>query len=233
MVPAMAYFLLTRGSLKPFIRFISSCLGTAMILALPFMCHSGLAWLQNCYVSNLSGALLPYTTLEAFNIWMLDALMGSRNTDIHATLLGISKESWGLIFILAGIALSGMACRRRYGRQEHMLPMGIALTYAVVFLFSTQVHERFIIYILPFLAISIGMESCFEDTFIGYSILSVFEITSHMALPHSTHLQGASFAGLSLLALFSMISFYVFFDWLIGVWCRKSSCPAQSLPPSL
>ena len=168
-----------------------------MLIPLPFTIHSGFAWFQNCYVETFT-EILPYSTLKAFNIWMIDLII-CRNNDVNSLIFGITKKTLGLILLISGIIISFGICYRRYKNNSLSLPALTALTFAVTFLFPTKVHERYIIYFLPFLMISAFIENNYWITLAGYSIIAVFEVTHHIWLYEAFNLQNAGLFNLMFL----------------------------------
>jgi Gpi18-like mannosyltransferase len=212
MAAGLAYFFITTKKIKPFIIYMSSALAVVLLLSAPFMYKSGLAWFYNSYVFSFV-ELLPYSTLKAFNIWMID-LIRCRDTSIDTLIFTISKKTWGLIFLTAGLIISTAVCRRKYRNNKMALPMLVALTFAVTFLFPTRVHERYIIYFLPFLMISTLIENNYWITFTGYSIIAFFEVTHHIWLREALNLQNAGISNLIFLFLLSITAIFLFFHWI-------------------
>jgi len=212
MGPALAYFFLSRNNLKSTGIFAISVLLTVLLIPLPFTIHSGAAWFQNCYVETFT-EILPYSTLKAFNIWMIDLII-CRNNDVNSTIFGITKQTIGLILLISCLLISFVICYRRYGNNSLSLPALTALTFAVTFLFPTKVHERYIIYFLPFLMISAFIEKNYWITFAGYSVIAIFEVTHHIWLHEAFNLQNAGSFNLIFLFLLSITALALFFHWI-------------------
>jgi hypothetical protein len=120
-----------------------------LLMALPFMLHSGWAWLRLSYVDNLVHAY-ALTTLKAFNIWYLDALI-CESLAVRSTWLGIPKDWWGkaLLGIVLVAGFIGLVWRWRH-RRSVLIVWTTLVTLACVML-PTRVHERYILLVLPFL----------------------------------------------------------------------------------
>jgi len=213
--PALAYFFFTRKNLKSLILFSLGTLLIIILISLPFTLTSGFAWIENSFISNFT-ELLPYSTLKAFNIWMIDLII-SRDTSINRTIMGITKQTWGLLLLTIGLIISFIMCHKKYKNHPISLPMLIALIFAITFLFPTKVHERYIIYILPYLLISAFIESDYWIIFTGYSIIAVFEVTHHIWLKVAFNLINAQPSVLILLFLLSIASLSLFFHWIIKI----------------
>lgn len=163
MAPILFYAALTleRGSSgrRALLRATGAGAAASALLTLPWMLESGAAWMQRCYIVSFLDAF-PDTTLKAFNIWYLDALRLDGRVavalDSRATLLGASKDAWGRALILASMAAFAFLARRSAGRR----PIGVVL-FAMFWLWSafmlpTRVHERYIIYAIPFAVAAAG-----------------------------------------------------------------------------
>ncbi len=138
--------------------------------SLPWTLAHGTAWLTRSYVQSFV-ELAPDTTCFAFNVWYLDALrLDDRIVfalDSTARLAGMTKDAWGRLLLLAAGALAGLACWRlvldesRSHTAHRLQGLGAPSARAVtvfaclwlwsVFLFPTRVHERYIMYCIPFL----------------------------------------------------------------------------------
>ncbi|MEQ8223302.1 MAG: glycosyltransferase family 39 protein, partial [Candidatus Eremiobacterota bacterium] len=149
MIPPLAYFFFAGKRFKPFLIYSFTALAAIGIITAPFMFKSGFAWISNTYLYHFTDKFAAYTTFKGFNIWMIDLILRGHDLNIYSTIFGISKKTWGLLFLITGLIISFIACHRRYKNHVISLSMLISLTFTVIFLFSTQVHERFIIYILP------------------------------------------------------------------------------------
>lgn len=221
MAPALAYFFFTGHKIKGFIIYVLSALTAILLLAAPFMCTSGMAWFYNSYVFSFV-ELLPYSTLKAFNIWMID-LIRCHNTDIDMLIFGISKKSWGLFFVITGLLTSLFICWHKYKNNKMALPALVGLIFAITFLFPTRAHERYIIYFLPFLLISSFLEGHLWGIFTGFSIIAVFETTHHIWLRTDLNLIHASSQTLTFLWILSATNLGLFFYWLYVLWHNNST----------
>ncbi len=124
---------------------------TTLVLAtLPFLIHNGLAWFRASYAENV-GAYASQTTLNAFNIWYADVLLTSSD-DAMRRWLGLTKHAWGMAFLAIGLASAFLWLARRWrGRAAGLVPW-TALSLLICVMLPTQVHERYLLLSLPFLA---------------------------------------------------------------------------------
>lgn len=127
---------------------------TLVVGSAPWLLADGLAWIQRCYRWNLF-EVLPFTTLEAFNVWYLVALVTERHPvyDVLSSttvVAGLTRDAWGRLFLLAALVATAALCWVR--RREH--PALAVVLFAMValwsvFMWPTRVHERYLLYCVP------------------------------------------------------------------------------------
>lgn len=138
----------------------AGAIGTAAVLTVlvggaPWMLADGLAWVQRCYRMNLF-EVLPFTTLEAYNVWYLFGLVAERWPvyDIlssTAVVAGITRDAWGRgLLTMALVASAALAWRQRH-RPGLAIALFAALWLWSIFVWPTRVHERYILYSVPVL----------------------------------------------------------------------------------
>ena len=126
---------------------------SVVVLTLPWMITSGLAWVKRCYVGSFLEAF-PYTTLKAFNIWYLDALIRDAQPTFDllnskATIAGLTKDTCGRLLIVTAMIGFALLCWWRYRRSSTAVLLYSGLWLWSIFMLPTRVHERFIIYCIP------------------------------------------------------------------------------------
>ena len=127
---------------------------TLLVGSAPWTLADGTAWLRRCYRWNLF-EVLPYTTLEAFNVWYLVALVAERRPvyDVLSstvTVAGLSRDAWGRLLLVAALATTAAVCWvRRRDRPSLAVVVFAMLALWAVFLWPTRVHERYLLYCLP------------------------------------------------------------------------------------
>jgi hypothetical protein len=125
---------------------------TVAAVALPFWLSSGTAWLTATYLSNYVYDL-HWTTMLTFNVWYVDLLLTER-LDSRALLLGVPRDTWGTIFLVAGLAIA-FALARRFERRAPtraplvFLPLAALVSIAAVSL-PTRVHGTYTAFTIPF-----------------------------------------------------------------------------------
>ena len=135
------------------------------LLSLPWTLADGKAWIERAYLENITAQPYEETTLKAFNVWYLDALL--HDGDLapilapaplapgmkDGTILGVAKDSWGRLLVVAAlVALAWLYYKKRRQRPELALLLFSGLWLWSTFLWPTRVHERYIMYAVPLVA---------------------------------------------------------------------------------
>jgi hypothetical protein len=141
--------ILTRNFARTALGLIAAT-ATLAIATLPFLLHSGLAWFRASYAENV-GAYASQTTLNAFNIWYVDVLVTSSD-DATRRWLGLTKNAWGMAFLATGLAFAFVWIARRWRNRPEGLLLWTGLSLLICVMLPTQVHERYLLLSLPFLA---------------------------------------------------------------------------------
>jgi len=151
-------------------------LATLLLTALPFQLHSGWAWFQRSYYENLFSTYAHLTTLKAFNIWYLHLLV-TDSLDARAIWLGLSRGAWGklylLLALLAGFAL--VVWRWRRDPRGYVLWSTLSLLFFIML--PTEVHERYIVVVLPFLGVLAALTWHVVPALVVMVILSMCQMT--------------------------------------------------------
>jgi hypothetical protein len=121
-------------------------------LALPFWLTSGATWVRVTLLQNYVYAL-HWTTMMAFNIWYVDLLLTER-LDSSTSLLGLTRDTWGTILLILGLAVAFWVTRRWELRHESraalgVVPLATLMTIAAVML-PTRVHSTYGAFVAPF-----------------------------------------------------------------------------------
>jgi hypothetical protein len=135
-------------------RMAGAALATVAVGSAPWMYADGLAWVERCYRRNLF-EVLPYTTLEAFNVWYLRALVAERSPgfDVLASttdVAGLSLDAWGRLLLAGALAATAALCWWRLrGRPAVAVVVFAGLALWATFIWPTRVHERYLLYCVP------------------------------------------------------------------------------------
>jgi len=150
-----------RLTLKAFLGRVGSVavatVGTVLLLSAPWIAADGLSWVQQAYLGNIK--MYPLTTLKAFNVWYLDALLLDAKLvggalDSTATLAGIRKDLLGRTLVLAAMVGLAAACWRVCRRRPTGLVLFAGLWLWSTFIWPTRVHERYILYCMPLVIVA-------------------------------------------------------------------------------
>lgn len=132
-------------NVKKMLRDLAGGLGaiaTLVILSLPF----GIEKVFNQYVDTLGS--YEYCTINAYNFW---ALLGKNWADQSGKFLFLEYRQWGMVAIVAAVALSGWVFfRLKEDKSKYFISMSIVVS--TMFLFSVRMHER---YMFPVVALTL------------------------------------------------------------------------------
>ncbi|OBZ13355.1 phospholipid carrier-dependent glycosyltransferase [Bacillus sp. FJAT-26390] len=180
---------------------------TFILLALPFFWgNGGLAGLINLYRGTLSS--YPYATLNAFNFYTLTNDNWKPITD---TWLLFSFQTWGMIFILAAVALAAYFSFKKLDgdSSKRAFYVGMVLI-VVVFMGVTKMHER---YLFPVLLLAVfafiqSLDRRMLMLYLGFSLTSFINIT--YVLDYSKVSTNVPFNGIVLLCSLANIGLLLY-----------------------
>jgi len=149
----------------------------AVVLAtsISFFLDGGFLWFQRSYVENLLHAY-PVTTLKAFNIWYIDALMCD-STDATATWFGISKDAWGKGLLLASLSVGFVWVLWRVRRRGRALVLWSTFSLLLFVMLPTRVHERYLVLLIPFLIVISSVWRRFWPGLILLTVAATAQVT--------------------------------------------------------
>lgn len=123
------------------------------LLALPFWLDSGDAWLRATFTENYVYAL-QWTTAMAFNVWYAD-LLWTGVLDPRVPVLGLDRDTWGMLFLAAGLTASFALARTWERRNPERATLGVipaaALIMLAAIMLPTRVHSTYGAFTTPFL----------------------------------------------------------------------------------
>jgi hypothetical protein len=137
-------------------------------------------WFNESYVVPIQKQY-PLTTLKAFNIWWLDFLA---RLEAEAPLRpdapafgGVTKDQLGRALLLAAIVVSGGLCAWRWKWRPTCWVAFAFLVAFAAFLLPTRVHERYILYCLPFLIAGAIVFRPWIPLLVSLFVVAGFEMT--------------------------------------------------------
>ena len=177
-----------QGSWRPLIGLVLAP-AILFVIALPFTLHtpdppidnhSRFEWFKLSYAENIpflaEGEYDKFTTLKAFNLWYADLLITDIN-DAKTKWLGVEKNTWGLLFVLAALFASFALVLLRWRDDRRVLALYAGLSLLAFMIFPTQVHERYLVLALPFLGIMVALWWRFWPALLLLTIVSMAQIT--------------------------------------------------------
>ena len=127
--------------------------GVLLVASLPFTLTSGGAWFTMSYTENLTSAYADRTTMMAFNLWYVDLLV-TDSYDADTLVLGVTKNTWGRVFLLVGLAAGAWWVWSRRQNNPRTLLLWTVVSLLAFVMLPTRVHERYLLIVLPFLAVA-------------------------------------------------------------------------------
>ncbi|KKU89306.1 MAG: Dolichyl-phosphate-mannose-protein mannosyltransferase family protein [Microgenomates group bacterium GW2011_GWF2_47_9] len=94
----------------------------------------------------------PYTTINAWNFWSLKQTASAWPSD-NLSILGISGKFLGYFLFLQTTLLNFLNWKRRQFKSTY-LPLIIGSVFVNFYVFTTRMHERHLLFGLPFLALA-------------------------------------------------------------------------------
>ncbi|MCG6553520.1 MAG: hypothetical protein L7F77_14450, partial [Candidatus Magnetominusculus sp. LBB02] len=131
-------FALSRGSLKNAAIAALAAVSLFIAAVVPFSIHKDMLWIVNHYHATLSS--YPYASLNAFNLF---TLIGANFAPITDTLLGVTYEQWGYVFICLTVGLCAYIFYKKRNMQGVYYFIA-ALLITSVFVTSVKMHERYL-----------------------------------------------------------------------------------------
>ncbi len=206
--PLFILYFAHRGNLKEFIMSVGASLLLAIIIILPFSMSKGPIWLLKIFQNAL--VQYPYATLNAFNIY---ALIGKNWAPVASKLI-IPLKLWGGLAIVCITLFSGFVYIRSKNYYKILL---IALFISLsVFMFSTEMHERYMIpfFLLACIAYTIRPERRFLFIITIFAITNTFNIGYTLALAHQgTYHLNTDDLLLRFFSLCNLIGYLFFIKW--------------------
>jgi hypothetical protein len=171
------------------------CLGAAVAtvaaVTAPWTVADGLAWFDAAFLEYFR--YHAETTLQALNIWYLDALRLDTqpvHDAINSTLplLGLSKDLWGRLLVLTVLVAAAVFCWRKFRRR----PVGV-VTFAGLWLWSsfmlpTREVDRYIVYCIPLVIAAAAAMPRLIPAVIALAVIGSAEMTwTEWAHSHAGH----------------------------------------------
>ncbi|MDB5098704.1 MAG: hypothetical protein JWM80_3125 [Cyanobacteria bacterium RYN_339] len=194
MLPVVFFSLWWRNHVKRWPLAIGAGLVTAWLILLPATWHklAGMVpttlgfsvpalfaapfyWFSQQMAS--TGNNYPYSTVNAFNIWMLPPPNEAWKPD-DRLLFGITHYNWGIALTCVCLALVGWYLyknRNQAGVAQYFLASAVTITG--FYMLTTRMHERYIFPAMAFLALAAACNRRLSWLYWGFSLTSFLSIT--------------------------------------------------------
>lgn len=180
LAPVWVYALVFTCPFRKILSSLAAALLTIAVISLPFTLHSGLAWLRSCYIQNILHEN-PATTLKAFNLWYAD-LLWCDSLDVGVKVLGLTKDLWGKILLLGGVAAGFLYIGRRWKGDGRGVILFAEWTLLCSVILPTRVHERYLLLALPLLIVAAMKWRRFWPSVAVFVVVAMAQITWPMWL---------------------------------------------------
>ena len=170
----------------------------------------------------------PYTSINAFNLWNIRSPLSSWPPDNHLV-LGLTLQSWGQLFFSL-LSLNTLRLWARTGWDRSHAPRVIGTILAAFFTFTTRMHERHLLFALPFLALATLTSSWLIVPYMLLTTLFSFNLwAAYSWVLHDQtwpmHIVWGNLA--SVATTLTTLSLAVFWDWPKAIkeflaWIKKN-----------
>lgn len=129
-------------------------LASFAIVVLPFALRQEPDWIFQLYFSTAD--TYNYLTVNAYNLW---ALLGWNWTPDPGDFLGLATQTWAMLLSGSLLTLAGVRAGLQTRGQSDPIVRGeflgwaLAMAAMVFFMFAPRMHERYILNIIPMLAL--------------------------------------------------------------------------------
>ena len=194
-----------------------------ILLSLPFAQDEPVRWLYYLYKDKVLTQQMQVITANAFNFWSL--LTGPELRSHSLPFIGLTYQIWG--YILFGVFY--LLLLYRFFRLVFInhnsliinLVWSLALTAFSSFMLLTNMHERYLYPLFPYLTILVGMRLVSVYPYIFISLLSLFNMYNLWFVPNVPWLvsvMSLNFNVISRLSgFFALVYFlYLYFRYNLG-----------------
>jgi len=149
------------------------------LATLPFSRGEPFGWLVNLYQTKILGQQLQIITANAFNVW---AAIAGIHEQPQALLLGpLSYQAWGIIlFAVSYFPLLYMVWKKQ---DAGSVVVALALTAFSSWMLLTNMHERYLYPLFPYLTILAGAGLVSLPSYILISFLNLLNLYNFWWVP--------------------------------------------------
>lgn len=196
-VLAMAFCLYTKASLAIFLpifaivawrqkyrssQYVLAVVGSLLavgIATLPFSRSEPFSWLVNLYQTKVFTQQLQVITANAFNIWA--SIAGIHERPQTLPFLGLTYQYWS--YILFGLAFAPILYSVWKKQDARTVVWALALSSFSSWMLLTNMHERYLYPLFPYLTILVGMNLVSLYPYILVSLLSLLNLYNFWWMP--------------------------------------------------
>jgi len=150
-----------------------------VIPTIPFILKNPLSWLFDLYQKKVLGQQLQIITANAFNLW--SAIAGIHELP-HILLLGpLSYKLWGqILFTLSYIPALYLIFKKQ---DTKTVVYALALVAFSSFMLLTNMHERYLFPLFPYLTMLVFWDKKLMPVLIGVSIINLLNLYNFWWFP--------------------------------------------------
>ncbi len=149
------------------------------LVTLPFSGGEPFGWLLNLYQAKVLGQQLQVITANAFNIW--SAIAGIHERPQTLPFLGLTYQYWG--YILFGISFAPILYSVWRKQDQKVVVWALALTAFASWMFLTNMHERYLYPLFPYLTILAATNSVGLLVYTLVSLISLLNLYNFWWVP--------------------------------------------------
>lgn len=196
-------------------------------LSLPFQGTQDGPWLIEKYLSTTSS--YPYASIEAFN---MAALLGDNWAPVATTVLGVSYQTWGTIFIALAVVLAGVGYVLARKRSKGALYLSGAFMIAMIFTFGHYMHERYLlpVFLLLLIAYAYYRDRRILAIFGGFTFASLLNVLAAMYIVNHQDARGGFYNALTGIGAFFEVATFLYLAFVSYRILIQNRCLAV-VPP--
>lgn len=186
---------------------VVAALAVLFAFSLPFQGTQDGLWLVDKYLSTTTS--YPYASIEAFN---MAALLGDNWAPVTKTVLLVPYQTWGTIFIVLAVVLSGVGYVFARKKSKGALYLSGAFMIAMIFTFGHYMHER---YLLPVLLLLLVAYVYYRDrrillVFGGFTFASLLNVLAAMYIVNHQDARGSFYNALTGIGAFFEVATFLY-----------------------
>ena len=164
---------------KDYVKAVIFSLVIIGVLTLPFSHREPFGYLYKIYTDKVLTQQLHVITANAFNIWA--ALTGIHEQPHTLPFLGLTYQYWGdILFAIFFVPILFLVYKKQ---NMEVVVIGLMLTAFSSFMFLTNMHERYLYPVFPFLTILVVKQRKLLPVFIGVSLISLLNLYNFWWFP--------------------------------------------------